>query len=237
PHPAPLTSRQAVAPAEQQRPTTQKKTENKAFKAVAPLSSPVQKEQKQQDTQQATPPSPPPREPVSTTIEASNELKPVASLEDRKKHIRQNWDEFLKYVRDRQPWSAAALQMASSVDLKEDQLIVHFTDSADCTMLRQKNNIQGLSEYLLDFFQENLTIQFEVPGSDACSVDPASGLAAQNERRALANDPIVLTALDIFTGQVGDIRIGPRYRTPSEQSTHTTTTNDPPSQVLEDSSQ
>ena len=60
---------------------------------------------------------------------------------------------------------------------------------------------------------ENLTIQFVVPGSNACAIDPANGLAPQQERRALANDPLVLTALDVFTGQVGDIRIGPRYRT------------------------
>ena len=137
--------------------------------------------------------------------------------QEGKKRIRQHWDDFVQYVRERQPWIAAALQMASSVERKEEQLIIHFADSADCTMLRQSNNIKGLSEYLLDFFQENLTIQFEVPGSNACSVDPANGLAAQNERRALANDPMVLTALDIFTGQVGDIRIGPRYRTRKEE--------------------
>jgi len=134
-----------------------------------------------------------------------------------KKHIRQHWDEFLKYVRERQPWSAAALQMATSVERKEDQLIIRFADSADCTMLKQRSNIKNISEYLLDFFQENLSIQFEVPGSNACAIDPANGLAAQNERRALANDPMVLTALDVFTGQVGDIRIGPRYRTRSEE--------------------
>ncbi|MDD2467659.1 MAG: DNA polymerase III subunit gamma/tau [Desulfobulbus sp.] len=142
----------------------------------------------------------------------------VVSPNEGKKRIRQHWDGFLQYVRERQPWIAAALQMASSIERKDDQLLIHFADSADCTMLRQRNNIKGLSEYLLDYFQENLTLQFEVPGSNACSVDPANGLAAQHERRALANEPMVLTALDIFTGQVGDIRIGPRYRTRSEET-------------------
>nr|WP_321467609.1 DNA polymerase III subunit gamma/tau [uncultured Desulfobulbus sp.] len=140
---------------------------------------------------------------------------PSPALADGKKRIRQHWDGFLQYVRERQPWSAAALQMATSVERKDDQLVIHFADSADCTML--KGSIKNLSEYLIDFFQENLSIQFEVPGSNACAVDPASGLAAQSERRALANDPVVLTALDVFTGQVGDIRIGPRYRTRNEE--------------------
>ena len=132
---------------------------------------------------------------------------------DGKKRIRQHWDAFLKYVHERQPWMAAALQRAASVERKGDELHIHYDDSVDCTMLKQKNYVNALVEFVLDFFQENLSIQFVVSGSNACAIDPANGLAPQQERRALANDPLVLTALDVFTGQVGDIRIGPRYRT------------------------
>jgi DNA polymerase-3 subunit gamma/tau len=138
---------------------------------------------------------------------------------DTKKKIRQHWDRFVQYVRERQPWVAASLQMASSVERKGDELIIHFVDSADCTLLRQRNNVKTLTEYILDFFQENLSVQFAVPGSNACAVDPANGLAAQHERRALANDPLVLTALDVFTGQVGDIRIGSHYRARTSTNT------------------
>ncbi len=112
--------------------------------------------------------------------------------------------------------------MAASVERKGDELIIHFDDSADCTLLKQRNNVTALTEFILDFFQENLSIQFAVPGSNACAVDPANGLAPQHERRALGNDPLVLTALDVFTGQVGDIRIGPRYRTTSKPATSAT---------------
>ena len=137
---------------------------------------------------------------------------PQPQLQEGKKRIRQHWDDFLRYVRERQPWISASLQMATAVERQEGDLIIRFSDSADCTMLKQRANIKVLSEYLLDFFQQDLKVQFEVPGSDACAVDPANGLAAQNDRRALANDPLVLTALDVFTGQVGDIRIGAKYR-------------------------
>lgn len=129
-----------------------------------------------------------------------------------KKRIRQHWNLFLKYVNERQPWMAGALQLAASVERKGEELLIHFDDLADCIMLKQGHHINTLTEFVLDFFQENLTIQFACPKS-GCAIDPASGLAPQQERRALANDPLVLTALDIFTGQVGDIRIGPRYRT------------------------
>lgn len=138
---------------------------------------------------------------------------------DGKKRIRQHWDAFLKYVHERQPWMAAALQLAASVERKGDELIIHFDDSADCTMLKQRNYVNSLVEFVLDFFQENLSIQFVVPGSNACAIDPANGLAPQQERRALTSDPLVLTALEVFTGQIGDIRIGPRYRTSSPVDT------------------
>jgi len=170
-------------------------------------------EQAQHNPDQEIPPAGEVTDPAPSPVTDNAATTP----QDGKRRIRQHWDGFLKYVRERQPWSAAALHMATSVERKGDQLIIRFADSADCTMLKQRNNIKNLSEYLLDFFQENLSIQFEVPGSNACNIDPANGLAAQHERRALANDPLVLTAIDVFTGQVGDIRIGPRYRTRSEE--------------------
>ena len=149
---------------------------------------------------------------ATTLVSRPTPAAPAAQPQEGKKRIRQHWDDFLRYVRERQPWIAASLQMATAVERQEGDLIVRFSDSADCTMLKQRANIKVLSEYLLDFFQQDLNVQFEVPGSNACAVDPANGLAAQNDRRALANDPLVLIALDVFTGQVGDIRIGAKYR-------------------------
>ncbi|MGE4560152.1 MAG: DNA polymerase III subunit gamma/tau [Desulfobulbus sp.] len=189
---------------------------------VEPSSSTAPQKEPQPETTKpehanTSPPSTPVLAGESATAPSQVPAPSPAPPRDDKKRIRQHWDGFLQYVRERQPWIAASLQMASSVERKDDQLVIHFADSADCTMLRQRNNIKNLSEYLLDFFQENLSLQFEVPGSNACAVDPANGLVAQNERRALANDPMVLTAIDVFTGQVGDIRIGPRYRTHSEE--------------------
>ena len=154
------------------------------------------------------PPAAEPPAPAAPTVAPT-----AAPAEVPKKRIRQHWDAFVKYVRERQPWVAASLQMADSVDRKGEELVIRFADSADCSLLKQRNNIDALTEFVLDFFQENLRIRFEVPGSNACALDPGNGLAPLQERRALANDPLVLTALDVFTGQVGEIRVGPRYRT------------------------
>lgn len=168
----------------------------------------------------------PPAEPIVETVEPVTH--PVAATPEQpaqtvpqpipgSKRIRQQWEAFIQYVRERQPWTAAALQLAKTVEPKGSELIIHFVDSADCSLLRQPANVKRLNEYFLDFFQENLTIQFAVPGNTTCSVDPANGQATQQERRSLANDPLVLTAIDVFTGQVGDIRTGPRYRTRKEE--------------------
>lgn len=53
---------------------------------------------------------------------------------------------------------------------------------------------------------------FKVPNSSACATDPDSAAAVRQERQKLANDSLVLAAVDIFSGQVGDIRVGPRFR-------------------------
>ena len=101
-------------------------------------------------------------------------------------------------------------------------MIIHFNHSAECSLLKQPEHVKTLTELALDFFQENLRIHFEVAGSSACDIDPANGLAPQHERRALANDPLVQTALDVFTGQIGDIRIGSQHRKSIAADTETT---------------
>ncbi|HFQ88815.1 MAG TPA: DNA polymerase III subunit gamma/tau [Desulfobulbus sp.] len=129
-----------------------------------------------------------------------------------KKDVRRHWDDFLAYVRERKPWMAAALSRASSVSRRGDRLIIQYDDAADCRLLKNRENIRPLTEFALDFFQESLTVKFHVPDSLACEIDPENGASPQQERRALANDPLVLAALEIFNGQVGDIRVGPRFR-------------------------
>ena len=129
-----------------------------------------------------------------------------------KKDVRVHWPEFVEYVRDRLKWMAATLQRASSVKFKDGQLIIVYDDSIDCRILKSKENMIPLTEFAMDFFQESLQVKFEVPNSLGCETDPESGAALQNERQALANDPLVLTACEIFNGQVGDIRVGPRFR-------------------------
>jgi DNA polymerase-3 subunit gamma/tau len=158
------------------------------------------------------PPEPAIAEPVVEKQEEHEEkkVKPAG----RKKNVRAHWPEFIEYVRDRIKWMAATLQRASSAQLEEGQLIIVYNDSVDCRILKSKENMIQLTEFAMDFFQESLQIKFKVPDSSACDTDPDSGAAVQKERQALANDPLVLTALEIFNGQVGDIRVGPRFRKP-----------------------
>lgn len=136
----------------------------------------------------------------------------------RKKDVRRDWDGFIAYVRDRQPWMAASLQRAAGAKKVAEELVVQFEDSIDCSLLRQKKYIKPLAEYVLDFFQENLTLRFDVPEGQECDISSENGKKPQLERRALANDPLVLTAVEIFNGQVGDIRIGPRFRKKTDES-------------------
>lgn len=143
--------------------------------------------------------------------EATVEERPAGKVKNRKA-VRHDWDEFIRYVHDRQPWMSTTLQRAASFRHEAENLILRFEDSAECSLLKSTKHCNLLTEFALDFFQENLTIRFEVPDEDRCEVNPDNGMTPQQERQALGSDPLVLTALDVFTGQVGDIRIGPRFR-------------------------
>ena len=126
--------------------------------------------------------------------------------------VRKDWPAFLEYVRDRKTWMAAALQRSSMVALEGNELVIGYDDSIDCSLLKNREHISPLTEYALDFFQQNFTITFRVPENGGCKVDPADSNNPREERKALARDPLVLTALEVFNGQVGDIRVGPRFR-------------------------
>ncbi len=106
---------------------------------------------------------------------------------------------------------AQDLQRAERVKEIDNELHLQFTDQANCTLLCQKDNARLLTEFVLDFFQKDLKLRFITP-------DKEESKAADSEdsphklRQKLANDPLVLMATEIFNGQIGDIRVGPRSR-------------------------
>jgi DNA polymerase-3 subunit gamma/tau len=103
--------------------------------------------------------------------------------------------------------------VAAGIRVEGDNLILSFADPSDCRMLKNRENVTLLTEFALDFFQSGFRIRFVLPGADTCDLDPEA-VAPHRERQLLANDSLVLTAVDIFNGEVGDIRVGPRFRLP-----------------------
>jgi len=139
------------------------------------------------------------------------EVKPVKN-HPHEKDVRKDWLEFISYVKESKLWMAQDLQRADSVKQDaEGHLQLSYSDAANCSLLRQKENRQTLSEFVSDFFQKTLKIRFIIPAAD----DPAetNGSESPNRKRAqLASDPLVIMAAEIFNGEVGDIRIGSHSR-------------------------
>ena len=88
------------------------------------------------------------------------------------------------------------------------QLTYH--DPANCSLLRQKENRQLLTEFALDFFQKQLKVRFIIPAAEDQA--ESNGESPNRKRAQLAGDPLVVMAAEIFNGEVGDIRIGPHSR-------------------------
>ncbi|KJR99787.1 MAG: hypothetical protein VR65_15155 [Desulfobulbaceae bacterium BRH_c16a] len=147
-----------------------------------------------------------------TEAKAADPVREPIQIHPHEKDIRKDWLEFIHYVKDRKVWMAQDLQRADNIkhDI-EGELLLTYNDPANCSLLRQKENRQLLTEFALDFFQKQLKVRFIVPEVE----DPAenNGIESPNRKRAqLAGDPLVIMAAEIFNGQVGDIRIGPRSR-------------------------
>ena len=91
------------------------------------------------------------------------------------------------------------------------ELHIHFDDPAECALLRDKTNKTELTEYVLDFFQKELTVHFDMPegmtNGDVPDVD-----SPHYKRKQLEKDPLTIMTAEIFNGQVGDIRIGSKNR-------------------------
>ena len=160
----------------------------------------------------------PPAEPLPSAQPATpaperSGLPPQKSIEphSHERDIRRDWSEFVKYVHGHKVWMAKDLQRADSAKQVDKEMHLHYTDPANCALLRQKENRQLLTEYFLDFFQKDLKIRFIIPDQQD-NTEAAGTDTPQNKRQQLASDPLVIMTADIFNGQVGDIRVGQQSR-------------------------
>lgn len=146
---------------------------------------------------------PPPPEPTSNKIFV---------VDPHEKSVRGTWPQFIEYVKDRKEWMAQDLLRADTVKGEvKGELHLHYNDPANCSLLRNKENLQLLTEFALDFFQQVLKVKFIIPEIDD-SVDENGNESPHRKRQQLANDPLTIMAAEVFNGQIGDIRIGPRSR-------------------------
>ena len=136
---------------------------------------------------------------------------PLPRIEPHERSVRRDWMAFIAYVRDRSVWIAQDLQRADSAKEQGGELLLHYQDSANCTLLRKDDTRKLITEFVLDFFQKELTLRFVVP-EQGSEVVPDGQESPLKERHLLANDPLVLMTAEIFNGQIGDIRVGPRFR-------------------------
>lgn len=120
--------------------------------------------------------------------------------------LRPDWDGFIAYVRRRKVWMAPVLDMASGAREENGQLLIRYDDLADCKLLEEPENNRLLTEFAQDYFQRELTVRLRIRGGS--TVELGGGEMPREERRALANDPLVRTVVEIFNGDVAGVRTG-----------------------------
>ena len=126
--------------------------------------------------------------------------------------VRRDWDEFIDYVKERKVWMAKDLQLAETAREKDGELQLRYSDPVTCTLLRNKENRKLLTTFVLDFFQKDLTVRFMLPDLTSNGDENGDDENPHLQRQQLVQNPLVQMTVEIFNGQVGDIRIGPRSR-------------------------
>jgi len=152
------------------------------------------------------------KSPPSASAQSTKDKKVEIESQQLTRMVRKNWDEFIEYVMDRKKWMAHTLRLCSNIREEDSELILKFDDPSDCKMLQTQENIKFLTEFSQDFFQKELKITIKIRGADAQDITGQNGNGPQEERRALANDPLVQMATEVLGGRVINIRTGPRSR-------------------------
>jgi len=124
--------------------------------------------------------------------------------------VRRDWPEFIEYVKERKKWLAPILKMCVGVREQGHELLLKYENISDAVVLQETDNHKILTEFAQDFFQRELTVR--VKGRDGEAEAEGVDGSPQEERRVLANDPLVQMTADIFGGQVVNVRTGPRSR-------------------------
>ena len=203
-----------------QPPVVDKKTESKQIVETSqqpeipagssvPLASTGQVKTKQEAFEEESPPDDTPSSPPE--LMNSPDENPAPRIEPHQRSVRRDWMDFITYVRDRSVWMAQDLQRADSAKEQGHELLLDYADPANCTLLRKDDTKKKLTEFVLDFFQKELALRFVLPDQNSEAV-PEGSDSPLKERHLLANDPLVLMTAEIFNGQIGDIRVGPRFR-------------------------
>ena len=149
---------------------------------------------------------------ASKNKQAENDTIGGSIVQAHAKEVRKNWDEFIEYVMERKKWMAHTLRLCSNIREEGSELILKFDDPSDCKMLQTKENIKFLTEFSQDFFQKEFKVVIRIRGADSQGEINQNGNGPQEERRALANDPLVQMATEVLGGRVVNIRTGPRSR-------------------------
>jgi DNA polymerase-3 subunit gamma/tau len=177
------------------------------------ITAPVAPEPEQRQT-----PDIPPAPPMPETAPHPAETAQTAPARQEQKNesfgkrdIRKDWQDFVNSVKKRHQWMWAALKDADSALLENGRLILTYDNPAQGQVLKGREKLAELTALASDFFKESLQIVFCEPKSCDISTD-SSAAAVRSERQALADDPLVLLAAEIFNGQAGDIRVGPQYK-------------------------
>ncbi len=136
---------------------------------------------------------------------------PAPSSQD----VQSGWDEFTNYVKQQKPWIGQVLKKASQYSEKNGEIVLEYDEHFTCSQLKESENHQLLTKLALDFFKKELKVRIIAP-EDTSEVEGKDNIRMQKQRLSL--DPLVIRTLEVFNGQIDDIRISPKTTGKNEKN-------------------
>ncbi|PID77250.1 MAG: hypothetical protein CSB24_02435 [Deltaproteobacteria bacterium] len=149
---------------------------------------------------------PPAAEPVSQVSTAPPDLPPEKG-KAAAKNIQDDWREFIEYVKGEKIWMGQILQKANNRLATDGELQLEYDEHFTCGQLKEPENHQILTRLVQKFFQKELKVSIITPENSGDTASPNDRENVSRQKRKLSSEPLVTRALEIFNGQIVEVRL------------------------------
>ena len=120
------------------------------------------------------------------------------------------WESFLERIRQEKPALVASLERANVREPKPDCLALDFSGHEfDYEMVKERDTFGLLNRLAREFFGKRVKLSLNVGGEEGRNEQRVQTDRQRRQQQEALKHPLVTEALEIFGGEIVDVRVGP----------------------------